>query len=258
VKDFFTPSNYLDLTSIDLDLGSAGLVLIPGTKLLIGGDKQGKLFVMSLDHLGGMTENGPDNIAQEFQVMPASPAPPAGMTKHNHGAPVYFDNGSHKYIYVWGENDFLRAFEFYGEGQKPPFNTTAAAASSVRSPQFYSGMPGGFLSISSNKHADGIVWAMTPYACNANQNVEPGILYAFDASRFEGSGATKSLIELWDSRQNQNRDDVGYFAKFTSPTIANGKVYVASWGDVPANTGKCSDSSVPTKKGQLVVYGILN
>jgi len=258
VKDFFTPSNYLELTSIDFDFGSAGILLIPGTKLLVGGDKQGKLFVMSSEHMGGMNEDGPDDIVQEFQIRPAVPPAPPGATKHNHGAPVYFDDGSHKYIYVWGENDFLRAFEFYGEGQKPPFNTTTAAASTVRSPQFYLGMPGGFLSISSNQHADGIVWAMTPYACNANQIVEPGILYAFDASRFEGPNPTKNMVELWDSRQKQDRDDVGYFAKFTSPTIANGRVYVASWGDVPANGGKCSDSSVPGNKGQLVVYGILD
>ncbi len=258
VKDFFTPSNYLENLNHDIDFGSAGPVLIPGTKLLIGADKQGKVFVMSQEHLGGMTEDGPDNILQEFQAIPIPPSGTQGPTNHNHGAPVYVDTGAHRYLYIWGENDFLRAFEFYGEGQRPIFSTTAVAASAVRSPQFFTGMPGGFLSASSNKNEDGIVWALTPYGCNANQAVEPGILYAFDASQFQGSGATRDLVELWDSRQNQSRDDVGYFAKFTNPTIANGKVYVASWGDVPVDNNKCSGPTAPSNRGQLAVYGILS
>ncbi|HET7751245.1 MAG TPA: hypothetical protein VFK81_17780, partial [Terriglobales bacterium] len=58
----------------------------------------------------------------------------------------------------------------------------------------------------------------------------PGILYAFDASNLSH--------ELWDSRQNSRRDGVGMYAKFTPPTIANGKVYV------------------PTFSKQLAVYGL--
>src|SRR5437763_6564513 len=51
---------------------------------------------------------------------------------------------------------------------------------------------------------------------------------------------TKISKELWDSRQNDARDDFGNWAKFVAPTIANGKVYMA------------------TDSGQLVVYGLLN
>ena len=46
------------------------------------------------------------------------------------------------------------------------------------------------------------------------------------------------LTELWDSTQNLARDDVGNYAKFNPPTIANGKVYVGSFS------------------GQLQVYGL--
>src|SRR5208282_735673 len=77
---------------------------------------------------------------------------------------------------------------------------------------------------------------------------EPGILYAFDAPQFQGSGATRDLVELWDSRQNQSRDDVSYFAKFTNPTTANGKVY-ASWGDVLVDNNKCSGPTAPSNRG---------
>lgn len=120
-------------------------------------------------------------------------------------------------------------------------------------------MPGGFLSLSSSGTSNSILWALAVYACNANHDVEPGILYAFDASNFTGSGPTRRLTELWDSKQVLGRDDVGYFAKFTYPTIANGKVYVAGWGPVPLSAmKKCSSpTGVPSNRGELSVYGLL-
>jgi hypothetical protein len=131
----------------------------------------------------------------------------------------------------------------------------------MTAPQIQNGMPGGFLSTSSSGTADGIVWALTPHACNANQNVEPGALFAFDAKKFSGSGSSSTLIDLWDSTQNLSRDDVGYFAKFTYPTVANGKVYVDGWGSVPiAIEGQCAENSqplAPANQGRLSVYGLL-
>lgn len=46
-----------------------------------------------------------------------------------------------------------------------------------------------------------------------------GMLYALDAL---------TLTELWDSKQVTARDDLGSFAKFVSPVVANGKVYMAT------------------------------
>jgi len=94
-------------------------------------------------------------------------------------------------------------------------------------------MPGGILSISANGSTlgSGIVWASHPYQGNANQAVVPGILRAYDASDL--------TRELWNSKQNASRDDIGNFAKFCPPTIANGKVYMASFS------------------GHLAVYGLL-
>ena len=93
-------------------------------------------------------------------------------------------------------------------------------------------MPGGILSVSANGNTTGtgIVWASHPLS-SANQAVVPGILDAYDASDL-----TK---ELWNSKQNEGRDDVGNFAKFCPPTIANGKVYMATFS------------------GKVIVYGLL-
>ncbi len=50
---------------------------------------------------------------------------------------------------------------------------------------------------------------------------------------------------LWTSQQNAARDSCSYYAKFIPPTIANGKVYLASFGYQQTNSG------------QLCVYGEL-
>jgi hypothetical protein len=83
------------------------------------------------------------------------------------------------------------------------------------------GMPGGMLTISASQNGagTGIVWVTTPRAGDANQNVTPGILRAYDA---------ESLALLWESASDA--DDLGEFAKFNNPTVTNGKVYVASFG----------------------------
>ena len=95
-------------------------------------------------------------------------------------------------------------------------------------------MPGGMVSISANGNmaGTGIVWASHSHDRNANQQVTTGILRAYDASDL--------TRELWNSKQNPERDDVGTFAKFCPPTVANGKVYMASFS------------------GSLAVYGIFS
>ena len=45
--------------------------------------------------------------------------------------------------------------------------------------------------------------------------------------------------ELWNSEQNAERDDFGQFAKFNTPVVANGKVFLATFSK------------------QLAIYGLL-
>jgi hypothetical protein len=111
----------------------------------------------------------------------------------------------------------LKAFTYNPTTAK--FNTPFAAASSVKTP--FGNDPCGALSVSSNQSVagTGIVWATKPLADPDHTTVQ-GKLYAFDA--------TNVSKKLWDSRQNASRDDFGNFAKFVAPTVANGKVYVAT------------------------------
>jgi hypothetical protein len=270
VSSFFTPHNVDDLNGDDMDLGSAGVLYIPGTGMIVGGGKTGMLYLMNTGNLGGHSQSPPDKVVQEFQATFPRQVnlPVIGIshiaTGHIHGSPVYFTDGTHRYVYLWGENDYLRAFELTILSRPSPlnplatavFNPTAVAKSSMRSPQIEEGMPGGFLSVSANGTSNGIIWVLSVYACDAVEHVEPGILYAFDASNFTGAGPTRQLTELWNSRQAAS-DDVGYFAKFTYPTVVNGKVYVAGWGPVQtAELNKCAPDSAPSNHGELSVYGL--
>jgi len=128
---------------------------------------------------------------------------------------------------VMGEEDFLKGFRFNGA----QFDPTPATMTTFPASQ---GMPGGFLSVSANGSTagSGIVWVNMPSAADAEFQVVPGILRAFNASDLSQ--------ELWNSNQNAAKDSVGNFAKYVAPTVANGRVYL------------------PTFSAKLNVYGLLN
>ena len=210
VKDWFAPANWLDLNVADDDLGSAGVLLIPGTASVIGGGKSGIFFLLDTANMGHTRLSDNSQITQQFRATEGG---------HIHGGPVYWEGpAGRRLMYVWGEEDTLKAFAFDGT----LFNETPVSASTVKAPP---GMPGGFLSISASDNAagSGIVWAALPALADAENAVVSGVLRAFDASDLSR--------ELWNSRTNAARDDLGNFAKHVPPTIANGHVYMASFSN---------------------------
>jgi hypothetical protein len=111
-------------------------------------------------------------------------------------------------------------------------------------PGMETSMPGGMLALSSDgvKSGSAIVWSSMPIHDNANRQNVPGVLRAFDA--------TNLANELWDSEMNPF-DQLGYFAKFCPPTIANGRVYMATFAP---ETGY--PAAVQTGAAHIVVYGL--
>lgn len=222
VLDWFTPDDFAQQNASDSDLGAGGVLILPtsagypSTQYIVGGGKQGRLFVLDKSNGLGHESAGNGGAHQIFQAV----QPTSGCSRHIHGSPVYWNSASRgQMIFVWGENDFGKAFSFNGS----TFNTTAVTRTSVKSPTIGCGMPGATFSLSANGGSNGIAWANCVFSGDALHNIVPGILRAFDANNLG--------TELWNSRMNEGRDDIGNYAKYNAPTVANGKVYMASFSN---------------------------
>ena len=209
VSSFFTPSNYFNLDLNDLDYGVMGAFLIPNSNYFLTGAKDGNLYLLNKDNMGGYSPSA--NAVQ--QTIP--------LNVSLHCQPAYYKGPTGEFVYVWSENDRLRAL---------PFN---AGTGSFSASQAVGSLPepindlGAFLSVSSNgtTAGTGILWAYYTAPDGGYQ----GLLAAFDANDI-----TK---ELWDSNMTLG-DSPGSFAKFATATIVNGHVYV------------------PTLSKMVVVYGL--
>ena len=67
--DWFTPVNRADLDRDDLDVGSGGPMLLPGTSLIAAAGKDGVLRLVNTNGMGGFDQAG-DHDVQEFQPPP--------------------------------------------------------------------------------------------------------------------------------------------------------------------------------------------
>jgi hypothetical protein len=108
------------------------------------------------------------------------------------------------------------------------------------------------VSANGNKTGSGVVWAVVPLDGDANrQRGVKGIMIAADAQDITRT--------LWTSEQFAERDRLGLFAKFSTPMVANGKVFVATYGDdeprrtYPPNS---SPDAFP-KNYNVAVYGLI-
>jgi len=217
VASYFTPHDYQVLNDSDLDYGSMGGFLIPNSGYYLTGAKDGTLYLLNKDAMGGFMPSS-DQVQQVV---------PLGGSANMHCQAAYYKGSSKEFIYVWSENDPLRAIPFDRAS-----NLLAPQGQVVSSAVGPTGQNGAVLSVSSNgsKDGTGILWASYAFSGDAEHNVSPGILRAFDANDVTN--------ELWNNRQNVSRDGAGNYAKFSSPTIANGHVYL------------------PTFSNRVVVYGL--
>lgn len=69
---------------------------------------------------------------------------------------------------------------------------------------------------------------------------------AYDAAHIAGAEP------IWTNRQNLERDGGGFLAKFSPPTVADGRVFLSTFApETPDRT------PVPGKSAQLIAYGLL-
>ncbi len=165
VADYFTPNNENGLNSSDMDLGAGGAAILvdqSNRHLVIGGGKEGKLYLLNRDNLGGKS-GGDKGALQSFSIGNGIFATAAFWQNTLYIAPI---------------NDHLKAFTFDNSGTLGP-----SAAS--QSPGGFA-YPGSTPSISSQGSSNGIVWAI--------ERQGAAVLHAYDA--------TNLGTELWNSSNN--------------------------------------------------------
>jgi hypothetical protein len=214
--DWFTPTNHDALDKADNDLNSSGATLIPGTHLVLGGGKEGVLYSLDTRNLGHL---GDEHALQHFKA----------TASHLHSLVYWQSAKAGNLLYVWGQRDKAKVYRLVGS----KLEETPAMMRDVPN----EGHPGAMLSLSANGDKDGILWAAIHATGDSWHESRPGVLHAYDGDDIRH--------ELWSSLEIPERDDCGEYSKMAPPTVANGKVYLASFGTQNVGTG------------QFCVYGLL-
>jgi len=202
--DYFAPSNAVNLSNGDQDLGSAGPIILPDSAgsaahphLVVGGGKTPPIYLIDRDAMGRFNGTaGPNNIVQQFN---GGPGGDRDLT------PAFFNNT----MYMYDSNGKIGAFKI----SNAVFNTTP-----VETPDTYANKGGATASISANGMSNAIAWVI--YNSGGQTPATPAVLRAYNA--------TNLTQKLYASDQIAARDSAGTAVKFTVPTIANGKVYVGA------------------------------
>ena len=133
-----------------------------------------------------------------------------------YSSPVYFDGK----VYIHGAFDVLKAFALKLD---PATNTMLLDETPVSQATTVSGNRGEVPSVSADGTTNGIVWSA---AIDSFATGGPAILRAYDANDLS--------TPLYSSDQSGTRDTAGGGIKFTTPTVANGMVYLGTQFEVDA------------------------
>ncbi|HVI08015.1 MAG TPA: choice-of-anchor D domain-containing protein, partial [Candidatus Binatia bacterium] len=220
VEDYFAPMDQGCRAANDIDLGSAGVMLLPPqaganpNELLIAGkggnpcDASGDspIYLLNQTNLGRYNANQ-DQIIEELN----------GATHGYWSNPAYWQSAANSYVYLAGttgdaaQGDYLKMYTVTGG----LLSTAPVAQSTNIFPV------GATPSISANGTSNGIVWAVERAdSLDTRPGAKAAVLYAYDA--------TNVATMLYNSSQGGNRDQLGCGNKFQTPTIANGRVYVGT------------------------------
>ncbi len=199
IRDYFTPFDEAQLNATDGDFGSGSPVLLPDQPgphphLVLAAGKAAKIYELDRDHLGGFHKGDDSNAVQVL-----------GAGAQSFGAPAYW-NG---HVYYFLSHDVLRDYALQ-RGRLSPEPV-------AKGPTQFSD-PGATPTISADRTRNAIVWVLSSKTWDGpDQNA---ILFAYDA--------TSVARELYNSDQNPARDRAGRALRFAIPTVANGRVYVAT------------------------------
>jgi hypothetical protein len=243
--DHFTPYVWPYMDCADADLASGGLLLIPGATEALAGGKTGKLYLVNTTDLGGMQNN--DTGATQTLWFEPDLSPPysatctatdggtvSGSAEINSyeifGTAAYFNGTVYLGVTptVASVPGPLRAFTYNGQLTAGPYASDSILPGSYGSTPF----------ISANGTSGGVAWMIDHgQPLQGAGTSTTAILRAYDAG---------TLTEIYNSNDNAG-DAPGYGIKFTSPIVANGKVYIGTGQDPLGG---------PSPQGELDVYGL--
>ena len=150
IDGIFTPSNVVNLDKADGDLGSGGVLLLPPqsgniVSLAVAGGKDGKLFLLDANNMGGFTPGGPNKVLDTHQL--------AGCWC----GPSWFTGSDGIGRVVTSEGNFLQTWQLQ---LSPSPKLVLEGSGSIATGQLQD--PGFFTSVSSNGTTAGtaIIWAV--------------------------------------------------------------------------------------------------
>ena len=243
VQDYFTPVDYAYMDCGDSDLAAGGLLLIPGTSQALAGGKMGTLYLVNTGNLG-QEQTGDAGAAQTLPVeqglispyiSPACPYAPGNLTATINSYEIFgtaaFFNGS-LYLGVTPTSStapaVVRRFTYSSKGLAPAEFTSPSIQQNTRGTTPF---------ISANGSSDGILWMIDEGQPIQSSTPTSATLRAYDAGNLSK--------ELYSS--TNSGDIPGYGIKFSSPIVANGKVYLSTGHDL---------STVAHPQGEIDVYGL--
>jgi uncharacterized protein (TIGR03437 family) len=217
--DWYTSADNQYLSDNDYDM-SAGPALIAGTHQVVGGDKNGSVYLVNGDAMGHL------DTAGTAQVFP-------GVTYFGVYTMALSPQAKGTYLYLQQLAGPLYCYE-YANGA---FNPTPISSSTTSPLTAFSGLA---VSANGSQAGTAIVWETTG---NYTQPGSAGTLHAFDAGNLG--------TELWNSDMNP-ADSLGNFVKFVSPTVANGKVYVPTLSQSVAVYGLLSSVQTSSQSAAAI------
>jgi hypothetical protein len=247
IDGIFTPSNVADMDKVDEDLGSGGVLLLPPqsgniVSLAVTAGKDGRLFLLDRNNMGGFTPGGPNKVLDTHQL--------GGCWC----GPSWFTGSDGIGRVVTSQSSSLQTWQLQlSPSPKLVLEGTANIAPSGEDPGFLT-------SVSSNGTTAGtaILWAVgRPNAITTTFVT----LYAYAAT---ASGGT--LTPLFISSAGSWPNIFGN-ANIV-PVVANGKVYVAAYksltifGILPASARAAPEialqpSPILSPESPHVITGIL-
>jgi hypothetical protein len=215
--DFFSPSDAPTLDANDEDYGSGGPVGLPfGASsypdLLVQAGKDGRIFLLNRDNLGGR-EHGPGGTDADVSV--------TGPFGGQFGHPAVFGDTttvgtghSDDLVYYVGRDDYLRYLKFELNSSGTPVLADVADSSTTFG--YTSGSP--VVTSNGTDPSSAVVWEVY----SSGDSGSGGMLEAFNAIPAAGcAGSTQCMTPIWSA-------PIGTASKFSVPATNDGVVYIGT------------------------------